>query len=183
MSMACPTDRDIEACSQPTITIGDAGFANANDPANGSLLERDATVQFLRDLVLGDWEHFAQSANGSSSYSKEDLRQKHAANRLEILKRDHAWIAQRADKLLGWFACGPEVVPAEISPCLVPVETREQQDLFRLARYAWSLPYSKGYGRRLKFLIIDCSNVALHQNAHLGANCDSGAWVLIHVRE
>jgi hypothetical protein len=30
--------------------------------------------------------------------------------------------------------------------------------LFRLARYTWSLPYTKGYGRRLQFLIMDGAN-------------------------
>ena len=158
MSIAYPTDRDIEANCQPSIAMNGAGFANADDLASGIFPDRDTTVQHLRDLVLSEWEHFVRSANDGSFPSKNDLRQKHAANRLEILQRDYSWISRNADKLLGWFACGSEVVPTEISPCLVLVETREQQDLFRFARYTWSLPYSKGYGRRLKFLIIDHSN-------------------------
>ena len=38
--------------------------------------------------------------------------------------------------------------PDAISPRLIQVVNTEQSDLFRLARYTWSLPYSRGYGRR-----------------------------------
>ena len=152
MNIAHATERHIEDSSAPTVYVN-----GAFDPANGSSLERDAEVSHLRELVLRERENFTRSGI-DSPFSKDAIRQKHAANRLEILKRDHKWIARKAKKLLGWFASGSEVIPSEVNPCLVPVETREQQDLFRLARYTWSLPYSKGYGRRLKFLIIDHSN-------------------------
>jgi hypothetical protein len=143
---------------KPVISEHGADISSDAGPANGLHVGRDETVQHLRNLVLREWEQFKQSANNGASPSKEELRQKHLANRLEILERDRAWIASHAHRLLVWFASGADVIPARISPRLVPVETNEQQDLFRLARYTWSLPYSKGYGRRLKFLIIDDSN-------------------------
>src|SRR5262249_37203992 len=34
-------------------------------------------------------------------------------------------------------------------------------DLFRLARLTWSLPFSRGYGRRLRFLVLDEANEKL----------------------
>jgi hypothetical protein len=112
----------------------------------------------LRSIVLAEWKQFQQSGTVGLSDLKEDLRQRHALNRLEILQRDRPWIRAKAPKLLNWFASGREVLPAKISPRLIEVDTNEQQDVFRLARYTWSLPYSKGYGRRLKFLIVDDQN-------------------------
>jgi hypothetical protein len=118
-------------------------------------------VEHLRTLVLAEWEQFKQCAGDGDSSPKDRLRQKYRANRLEILRRDRSWIAFNACKLLDWFASGSEVVPEKIAPRLVRVETEAQQALFRLARYTWSLPYSKGYGRRLKFLILDAHNSRL----------------------
>jgi hypothetical protein len=83
---------------------------------------------------------------------------KRLANRLALLKRGRPWITAKASKLMHWFASGNDVDPAKITPLLIQVKSEEQQALFRFARYTWSLPYSKGYGRRLKFLIIDDHN-------------------------
>lgn len=121
-------------------------------------LTRDERIQYLRGLVLSEWHQFKDSASDSSLLSKNELRRKHAANRLEILQRDHQWIASKAPKLLRWFANGSDLDPDKISPRLMQVESNEDRNIFRLARYTWSLPYSKGYGRRLRFLIIDDHN-------------------------
>jgi len=129
-------------------------LAQTNVPSLG----REELIPYLRAVVLSERGRFKQCACNGDSSSKEGLRQKHLANRLELLGRDRPWIASKARKLLHWFARGSEVDPAEISPRLVQVETEEQSALFRLARYTWSLPYSKGYGRRLKFLIVDGHN-------------------------
>lgn len=67
----------------------------------------------------------------------------------------------RFKKLERWFRAGPEIDPARIDPYLQPVETREEEELWRVARACWSMPYSKGYGRRLRFLVIDRAHDAL----------------------
>lgn len=59
--------------------------------------------------------------------------------------------------LLG-FADGDQVVPVHISTGLIEVTTGRQHNLFRVARLLWSLPFSKGVGRRLRFLIFDRAN-------------------------
>ncbi|MBC7242000.1 MAG: DUF4338 domain-containing protein, partial [Anaerolineae bacterium] len=51
--------------------------------------------------------------------------------------------------------------PERISPVLVEVTSKSEHNLFRIARLLWSLPFSKGYGRRLRFLVIDSSNEKL----------------------
>jgi hypothetical protein len=45
-----------------------------------------------------------------------------------------------------------------MSPTLVLVTENWHSDLFRLARYYWSLPYSYGFGRRLRYLLLDAFN-------------------------
>ncbi len=57
---------------------------------------------------------------------------------------------------MGWFASGSEVVPSLIRPLLVPVESGSVEELvFRYARLHWTIPVSSGYGRRLRFLVVD----------------------------
>src|ERR671933_745688 len=61
--------------------------------------------------------------------------------------------------LLLRFASGAEVVPERITPRLVEVlPDSEDELLFRYASLHWSIPVSSGYGRRLRFLVVDESN-------------------------
>jgi hypothetical protein len=54
-----------------------------------------------------------------------------------------------------WFKNGPDIDIHAIRPALRLVQTSEDEQLWTLARACWSMPYSKGYGRRLRFLVID----------------------------
>ena len=83
------------------------------------------------------------------------LREAHQEARDAQLREAQVWIQNAWRKRSHWFANGSDIAPENIAPKLVPVKTTEQQDLFRLARYTWSLPYSRGYGRRLRFLVLD----------------------------
>ncbi len=92
------------------------------------------------------------------SVDKACLRQLHrSAAQLEIIAR-RDWLRRNLPRYLPFFADGNEVVPERIAPELVEVTTEAQHDLFRVARLLWSIPFSKGYGRRLRFLIVDRSN-------------------------
>jgi len=89
---------------------------------------------------------------------KEGLRQIHRpACQLEIARRQ-GWLHRHLHRYLPFFADGHEVVPERVDPVLVEVITKQQHDLFRVARLLWSIPFSKGYGRRLRFLIMDRTN-------------------------
>ena len=83
------------------------------------------------------------------------LREAHHKARNTHLLKAQAWIQNAWRKRSHLFANGSDITPENITPKLLLVKTTEEQDLFRLARYTWSLPYSRGYGRRLRFLIID----------------------------
>lgn len=96
--------------------------------------------------------------SASSSKSKEDYRALHsAAVRQELLARQR-WINNAFPKYSKYFANGADIRPSMIQPILFEVEDDSQAELFRLARLTWSLPFTKGYGRRLRFLIMDGSN-------------------------
>lgn len=61
-----------------------------------------------------------------------------------------------------YFPQPARIDPNRIDPILVPVHQRSLEgDLFRVARGYWSMPFSKGYGRRLRFLLMDRHHEAL----------------------
>jgi hypothetical protein len=117
----------------------------------------------LRRLVIEKLRQvgFEFGQNGSLHLPDDDkdrLRQLHdPARRMELAARQD-WLHRRLPIFLHFFADGHEVVPEQIQPSLVEVTTQHQHDLFRLGRLLWSIQFSKGYGRRLRFLIMDQSN-------------------------
>ncbi|WP_299029421.1 Druantia anti-phage system protein DruA [uncultured Thermanaerothrix sp.] len=89
---------------------------------------------------------------------KERLRQIHRpSSQLEIMARQD-WLRRYLPQYLPFFADGDEITPERIDPALVEVTTEQHHNLFRVARLLWSIPFSKGYGRRLRFLVVDRSN-------------------------
>lgn len=121
----------------------------------------DATA--LKKLVLDRLREvgFVVTENGTLCpplVDKEGLRQIHKpASQLEIAARQD-WLQRYLPEYLRFFANGDEVVPEHVDPELIEVKTEQQHNLFRIARLLWSIPFSKGYGRRLRFLIVDRSN-------------------------
>jgi len=89
---------------------------------------------------------------------KDILRQIHRpASQLEIAAHQD-WLRRHLPKYLPFFANGHEIIPERVAPALIEVTTEQQQNLFRVARLLWSIPFSKGFGRRLRFLVMDQSN-------------------------
>jgi len=126
----------------------------SND-ANPSTL----TADMLRTMVIHEVEALGfVLTNGSlqpGSDDKDFRRSLHsAARQLELEKADQ-WLTRAWSRYKHMFADGHEVRPESVSPRLVLVEKQCQRDIFRLARYTWSLPYTKGYGRRLQYLVLD----------------------------
>lgn len=96
-----------------------------------------------------------------ASKSKAVYRSLHApAVKIELARRQNS-IRRKYPRYAKYFANGDEVRPSLIRPVLLEVKEPWQADLFWLARLTWSLPFTKGYGRRLRFIIIDASNEKL----------------------
>ena len=119
----------------------------------------------LRERVLAHLHSLGfrvSTDNGELTFEgngeKDRVRRLHDSARRLILCRQQVWVRSRWSRLRSYFADGRDVNPEAIHPTLVEVTAPWQHDLFRLARLTWSLPYSKGYGRRLRFLILDEGN-------------------------
>lgn len=117
----------------------------------------------LRELVLDKLRSmgFTGGEEGMldlSAFSKNDLRILHqSASQMEVIARQE-WLRWYLSRYFSFFADGNEVIPERIRPALIEVTTPFQHNLFRVARLLWSIPYTSGYGRRLRFLILDETN-------------------------
>ncbi|MBX5457951.1 MAG: DUF4338 domain-containing protein [Thermogemmatispora sp.] len=116
--------------------------------------QRDA----LRRQVLAEIERL-QALEAQNP--KETYRSWHAQAVQRELARQQYWIRATYPKYEHFFANGSDLSPQSIRPILLEVVEEWQADLFRLARLTWSLPFTRGYGRRLRFLIMDASNEKL----------------------
>ncbi len=93
------------------------------------------------------------------SSSKESVRALHSEQRKALLRSERRFVQEAYPRLKKYLAEGCEIDPAKVIPTLELVETGTwQSELFRLASLSWSVPVSKGFGRRLRYLVWDKSN-------------------------
>jgi hypothetical protein len=93
---------------------------------------------------------------------KDRIRSLHATAVLH--QRDCAAprLAKLETLLLSHIADGSELCPDQILPQLIEVRSGSLDELlFRYASLHWSVPVSSGYGRRLRFLVVDQYNSKL----------------------
>ncbi|MFN8483024.1 MAG: DUF4338 domain-containing protein [Anaerolineae bacterium] len=126
-------------------------------------MERDYLVVKLRTELEEHLVSLGIELTGTqgelSHIAKDAIRAKHAAQKAEIVEQEAASLAPKLRRLIKDFADGREVDPSKIDPELVPVVASDDTGaLFRLATLLWSVPVSKGYGRRMRFLVRDRAN-------------------------
>jgi hypothetical protein len=91
--------------------------------------------------------------------TKDRIRDLHETAVEHRLERAKGGLLRREADLLHHIACGSEIVPGSISPRLVEVLPDSAEELlFRYASLHWSIPVSSGYGRRLRFIVVDEQN-------------------------
>jgi len=91
--------------------------------------------------------------------TKNDFRTLNELALQNKLKVSGPGVRPYEDRLISYIADGDEVIPSEIRPKLVLVQTGSEHELlFRYACLHWSIPVSAGYGRRLRFLVFDENN-------------------------
>ena len=94
-----------------------------------------------------------------ASYSKEKIREVHSYSRSEKLEQERGFIDKWLPRVSKYFASGSDVNPNKIEPYPIIVENNEEYSaLFRIASLWWSIPVSKGFGRRFRILIFDKAN-------------------------
>jgi len=100
--------------------------------------------------------------NGSNGKerTKENIRQLHVPQRRERSQSESVLLSKYGRDLLTYFAEGSEIEPRKVAPKLVLVNKAESLEgrLFRVATLLWSVPVSKGYGRRMRYLVLDEHN-------------------------
>lgn len=87
---------------------------------------------------------------------KDDVRARHEAQRIGRSTRERHFAVNALHRCERFFASGDEVVPDALMVSLEVVAPRSlAADLFRLASLLWSVPVSRGVGRRQRFLVWD----------------------------
>ena len=111
-------------------------------------LFRDQGLKLRRDNLLTQRQ-----------YGKQNIRRIHTMSREERLLSEQPFVKKWFPRLSKYFASGFDVDPKRIDPYPVVVDKDEEMAaLFRLASLWWSVPVSKGFGRRFRVLIFDGSN-------------------------
>jgi hypothetical protein len=93
---------------------------------------------------------------------KSRLRELHRPAVEHKLAKARAGLERHEKFLLQRIASGLEIEPERMLPRLVEVKPDSEDELlFRYVRLHWSIPVSSGYGRRLRFLLVDDWNEKL----------------------
>jgi hypothetical protein len=91
--------------------------------------------------------------------SKRTIRAVHRHFREDRLDEEATFCREWYPKISKYFGSGADVDPALVDPYPVLVEDNEEHAaLFRIAALWWSIPVSRGYGRRFRILVFDRSN-------------------------
>lgn len=130
-----------------------------DDASRGVLAKQD-----LRRRVLASLEEqgFVLQDDGCLqpiAGSKDAIRALHDTARTASIDRARDGLRRYESQLIRRFARGADLDVSAIRPRLVEIEPQSEDELlFRYARLHWSIPISAGYGRRLRFLVVDESN-------------------------
>src|ERR1043165_2001955 len=90
---------------------------------------------------------------------KDQARNFHSQAVAHRIEKSRKSLAKHESSLLRRLASGAEVNPKLITPRIELVSPGSEDELlFRYAALHWSIPVSSGYGRRLRFLVIDNHN-------------------------
>ena len=136
----------------PKQSLNPKSFASPRAPGKRLVRLGRKDLQ-LREDVLRAHE---QSNSMARDANRDAIRRLHLAAR-SVSKKYVA--AEMQDELMRFASLFPdlnEIDPLRIAPRLVLVRPRtDEERVFRLCRATWSLPGNKGYGRRLRFLVVD----------------------------
>ncbi len=123
----------------------------------------DARRAELRERLIGSLEDSGFVVCGDHVTppcypDKESIRAMYLDQRRAFVKDRSELLARLERRALSVFAAGDEVCPTAVRPRIELVTTPRQADIFRYACLLWSIPVSQGYGRRMRFLVLDAAN-------------------------
>ena len=128
---------------------------DAQEPLNADCLKE----LIMRALQKQGFQFIDGGFHLPDGFDKEQIRSLHAEAVSHLVGRRKKGLYRQEPALLNRIASGSEIIPNRIDPQLVEVHPNSPDELlFRYASLHWSIPVSSGYGRRLRFLVIDRSN-------------------------
>jgi hypothetical protein len=124
----------------------------------GTDMEENLRQNLISMLLLQGFTIANNQLVPPDQVNKDNIRQLYAHLRIEKLRESRRWLLSIEEKILPYFADANEVKVEKIRPTIVPVDSQIKADLFRYASLTWSVPVSRGYGRRMRFLVFDENN-------------------------
>jgi hypothetical protein len=123
------------------------------------LSHRELRRRIIESLEAQGFTHKHGILTPPEFTDKDAMRKQNLpAVQLALSKAERS-LRHHQDGLLSQFAHGSEVHPEKFVPRLIEVRRKTKEELlFRFARLQWSIPTSAGYGRRLRFIVVDESN-------------------------
>ena len=113
----------------------------------------------LRSLRKQGFRMRQGSLIGPNTADKAALRRLHETAVAHKIERSAPGLRSQEHRLLRYIAAGSDVQPDAISPRLIEVKPDSDEELlFRYVALHWSIPTSSGYGRRLRFIVLDDHN-------------------------
>lgn len=117
-----------------------------------SEIGNDTNAQILRAAICQAHEKFSTAVLLND---KAQMQQTHQQAR-DLTRPDTPLVWNMYEKYHNYFADGLRIDPQRIEPRLIPAPYNSKwSDVFRVVRETWSMPYSKGYGRRVRFVVFD----------------------------
>jgi hypothetical protein len=142
---------------------GPRGYGKA-DPGRQCVEELSLNAGDLRRAIITSLRDQGFVIEGSRSLppqalDKQQLRDLHRPAVAHRIQKASGRLQRYEEELLRRCADGTAVVPESMFPKLVEVRRGSRDELlFRYACLHWSIPVSSGYGRRIRFLVIDEHN-------------------------
>jgi hypothetical protein len=120
---------------------------------------RDIRARILKSLRRQGFRLKSGRLSLPEEVDKDWLRRLHIEAVTHKRENGKHALGRKEKELLRWIANGSEVIPQLIKPALVEVLPGTIEELlFRYACLHWSIPVSSGYGRRLRYVVIDQAN-------------------------
>lgn len=136
----------------------------ASKPGQPALKEPESLVDIALPLddhsrnVLCEEIHraWALCRDSVATGDKNIIRGFHLAAKKWDRSVDYTQLKAKLERHKDYFPPGNTIDPQKIEAELVLVTERSlEESLFKITRGFWSMPYSKGYGRRLRFIVMD----------------------------
>lgn len=109
--------------------------------------------QRLRKRIVASHMEFRKAV---SKGDKDAIRKLHIASKDYLSLNIYPDIWKLYNKHSDKFRSGRDLDPEKIKPSLKLVEPKSSwEEIFKVVRHTWSMPYSKGYGRRMRFVVYD----------------------------